>query len=317
MSSIGAPLTPSRLCPPRTLLAAKALGPASVVVAAAHSETALQSVVWGIEFGIVTPILVGDLDRIRALAQAHGWDLSAARLIAAASDQEAAELAVGLARAGEARVLMKGHLHTDVLMRAVLDPAQGLRQARRLTHAFHLTWPGAARDLLISDAAINVAPDQETRRHIVRHAVALARALGPDLPRVALLSATEEVNAAMPSSLAAAAFIEAYGAEARGWGCEIAGPLALDVALSEEAARIKGLVDHPVAGRANVLIVPNIETGNALFKALVHLLHATAAGLVLGARVPIVLTSRADPAEARLSSLALARILAGAPPVDG
>lgn len=240
----------------------------------------------------------------------HQASPPAFRVVSAATDEDAARLAVGLVASGEAQLLMKGHLHTDVLMRTVLDRTTGLRRpGNRLSHVFVMRWPGAPRDLLITDAALNVAPDPVTTGHIVRHAITVAKIVGIRHPRIAMLSASETVNASMPSSIAAGAFVEAFRAEAMASGCSISGPLALDVALSMGAATLKGLVDDPVAGRADIIVVPNIETGNALFKMLVHLQHATAIGVVLGATVPIVLTSRADPIEAKLASIALAQLL--------
>jgi phosphate acetyltransferase len=194
-------------------------------------------------------------------------------------------------------------------MRAVLDPEAGLRTGRRLTHVFHMMWPNSERELLISDAAVNVHPDFKTKLDIVRNAVELAHLLGKSEPKVALLSATEEATDRVPSSVEAARLAAHFAHAPPELRCRIYGPLALDVAISVEAARLKEVAD-PVAGNADVLIVPNIETGNALFKMMVHFLHATAAGVVLGAAVPIMLTSRADPPEARLASAAVACLAA-------
>jgi phosphate acetyltransferase len=297
------------LCPPDLLLRARQRGPAVMAVAAAGARHVLQSVCWAASFGLVEPVLVGDPVMIDAALRQQASP-PAFRVVPATTDEDAARLAVGLVASGEAQLLMKGHLHTDVLMRAVLDRTTGLRRpGNRLSHVFVMRWPGAARDLLITDAALNVAPDPVTTGHIVRHAITVANIVGIRHPRIAMLSASETVNASMPSSIAADAFVEAFRAEAMGSGCSISGPLALDVALSMEAATLKGLVGDPVAGRADIIVVPNIETGNALFKMLVHLQHATAIGVVLGATVPIVLTSRADPIEAKLASIALAQLL--------
>lgn len=297
------------LCPPDLLLRGRQCGAAAMAVAAAGAPDVLQAVCWAASFGLVEPILVGDPAAIEAglhrQAASHRF-----RIVPATTEGEAARLAVELVAAGEARLLMKGHLHTDVLMRAVLDRAAGLRlPGRRLSHVFVMCWPGAARDLLITDAALNVAPDPPTTLHIVRHAIRVAKTVGIVHPRIAMLSASETANAAMPSSVAAGAFAASFREEAEHSGCSIAGPLALDIALSAESAALKGMAGDAVAGRADILVVPNIETGNALFKALVHLRHATAIGVVLGAAVPIVLTSRADPIEAKLASVALARLL--------
>ncbi|HEX7389849.1 MAG TPA: bifunctional enoyl-CoA hydratase/phosphate acetyltransferase [Acidiphilium sp.] len=300
----------SYLCPPELLLRARQHGPAVMAVAAAGAAHVLQSVFWAASFGLVEPILVGDPETIETASRGQDAALSF-RIVPAATEEDAARAAVGLVASGEANLLMKGHLHTDVLMRAVLDRAAGLRRSGgRLSHVFAMRWPGAPRDLLITDAALNVAPDPVTMGHIVRHAIEVAKILRIPHPRIAMLSASETVNASMPSSMAASAFVATFRDEAESAGCSIAGPLALDVALSMEAAALKGLGADPVAGRADILVVPNIETGNALFKALVHLQHATPIGVVLGASVPIVLTSRADPIEARLASIALAQLLA-------
>jgi phosphate acetyltransferase len=287
-----------------------------VAVAAAHGAHVLQSVAWAEALGLVRPILVGDPGQIGLAAEAVGLTLGSCSIVPASDEAGAARAAVGVVQSGRAQALMKGHLHTDVLMRAVLDPRGGLRDRRRLSHVFAMLRTGETAPLLITDAALNVAPDDETRRCIVRHAIIVARALGLTTPRIALLSATEEINPAMPSSVAAADFAVSFQAEASDCGAHIAGPLALDLALSPTAARIKGLSDDPVAGRASILVVPNIETGNVLFKAMVHMLNATAAGVVLGAKVPIVLTSRSDPPEARLASIALACLVADKPMED-
>jgi phosphate acetyltransferase len=302
-------VAPAYLCPPALLLRARRLGPAPVAIASANADHVLECAGWAREFGLIEPILVGDVSWIERHVQDHEPSLAHVRVVPAASEAEAAQIAVGLVRGGEAKMLMKGHLHTDVLMRAVLDADTGLRTDRRLSHVFAMIWPGSSGYLLITDAALNVAPDQKTMLHIVRHAIAVAQALDMIHPRIAMLSATEEVNPAMPSSVAAASFRQSFLDEAKASGCFISGPLALDVALSAHAARLKGLHGDPVAGQADILVVPNIETGNALFKMLVHLRHATAIGVVLGAAAPIVLTSRADPAEAKLASIALARIM--------
>ncbi|MCU4160398.1 phosphate acetyltransferase [Acidiphilium sp. AL] len=301
------------LCPPDLLLRARERGPTPMAVAAAGASDVLQSVCLAASFGLVEPILVGDPAAIGAVLSKEASP-PAFRIVPAMTEADAARLAVGLVTTGEARLLMKGHLHTDALMRAVLDRAAGLRPpGSRLSHVFVMRWPGAVHHLLITDAALNVAPDPETTLHIVRHAIRVAKTVGIAHPRIAMLSASETVNAAMPSSVAAGAFAASFCEEAERSGCSITGPLALDIALSPESAALKDMAGDAVAGRADVLIVPNIETGNTLFKALVHLLHATAIGVVLGATVPVVLTSRADPMEAKLASIALAQLLSPQP----
>lgn len=299
---------PSYPCPPELLLRAARNGPVPVAVAGATAAHVLQSVSWAASFGLIEPILVGEKTAIMAACPA---ELAKARIVEAKDEADAAARAVALVRGGEAGLLMKGHLHTDTLLRAVLAPELGLRTGNRLSHVFAMYWAARGRPLLITDAALNIAPDPKTMATILRHALLAARALDLTQPRIAMLSATEEVNLAMPSSVAAQQFADAARAGVEAKGGFISGPLALDVALSATAARIKGLTTDPVAGRADVLVVPNIETGNGLFKLLVHIANATAAGVVLGASVPIVLTSRADPAEAKLASIALARLIAG------
>ena len=288
------------------VLAAGRRGPVATAIAAAAEPAVLHGARLASEGGLITPVLVGDPEAIAAAARATGWDLAGLRVVAAGDPAACAAAAVALARCGEVQALMKGHLHTDVLLHAVLDRTVGLRCGRRLTHVFHMTMGGNFKPILITDAAVNVAPDHATMRDIVRNAIDLARTLGDAIPRVALLSATEERTASVPSSVAA---FDLAAELAREEHAEIAGPLGFDNAVSAEAARIKR-IGGPVAGRAGVLVVPNIETGNALFKALVHFQGATAAGIVLGAAVPIMLTSRADPPLARLVSAGLARLAA-------
>ena len=289
---------------------AKAAGgtPAVTAVAGAGSRVALESARRAAAHGLIEPVLVGDPDAVAALAEKIGWDIGSVRMVAASDERRASETAVALARGGEVAALMKGQVHTDALMRAVVDRDNGLRAGRRMSHVFYMTAPGRAGSITISDAAINVAPDAGMKLDIVNNAVSLLHALGIAEPRVAVLSATEAPIAAMPSSLEAAEVVR-RAAAGEVEGAVLDGPFALDVAVSPEAADIKG-VDSPVAGRADLLVMPNIEAGNAVFKAMVYFMSATAAGLVMGAKVPIMLTSRADPPEARLTSAALAAIVA-------
>ena len=289
---------------------ARASGGAAAVTAivGAGSRVALESARRASTQGLIEPVLVGDLDAVAAIARDMDWDLDGIRTIAAADERLASEVAVALARGGEAAALMKGQVHTDVLMRAVVDRDTGLRTGRRMSHVFYMTAPGREGSIAISDAAINVAPGPGMKLDIVNNAVGLLHALGTAEPKVAVLSATEVPIAAMPSSLDAAEVVR-RAAEGEVAGAVLDGPFAFDVAISPQAAAIKG-VDGPVAGRADLLIMPNIEAGNAVFKAMVYFMSATAAGLVMGAKVPIMLTSRADPPEARLTAAALAAIVA-------
>lgn len=295
-------------CPTRLLDTARRLPPLPIAVAAANSPFALEGARRAREQGVVEPVLVGDPIDIRRIAKEMAWPLEGTRIVRARDDEDAARRAVQLARSGECGAVMKGHLHTDTLMLAALKKDAGLRAGRRFTHAFYMSAPGWKRGLILSDAAVNVAPSVDTKLDIVRNAVDLAHALGIPEPRVALLSCTEEVTDRVQSSLDAAE-VSARWRDSQYEGALVHGPLAFDVAVSPEAARIKG-IDHPVAGHADALVVADIESGNALFKMMVHFMGATAAGVVLGASVPIVLTSRADPPEARLISAAVARLLA-------
>ncbi len=293
------------VCPPSLVTDLADAQPQPMAVVAANSAVVLESAWMALRHGLVEPVLVGDPARIKGIADEIGWTLAGCRIVPAEDDAAAARTSVALARRGEVAALMKGHIHTDMLMRAVLDKREGLRTGRRMTHVFHMSVPYSTRELIISDAAINVAPDIEMKLDIVRNAVGLAHALGNPHPRVALLSATEEPSEKMPSSMEAAAVVRRLEAEGLP-DCDVYGPLAIDNAVSPVAARLKS-IEHPVAGNADILVVPNIETGNALFKMMVYFIGATAAGIAVGATVPIVLTSRADPPEARVAAAALAR----------
>ena len=296
-------------CPPALLELAREKPAVVTAVANAGSTLALESARLAVEAGLIVPILVGDKSEIARAADEITWDISEFDVVDANDEAEAALTAAKLCGDGAAGALMKGHVHTDAFMMAILNRDSGLRTGRRLTHVFHMTVPDTEKALLITDAAVNIAPDMETKFEAIRNAVALAHALGIDKPRVAILSGSEEPTERMPSSMDAAALAERAAAKLS--GALVHGPLAFDNAVSPGAARIKG-IDHPVAGNADILLAPNIETGNALFKMMVYFMSACAAGIVLGAKVPAILTSRADPPEARLASAAIAAILADA-----
>ncbi len=295
-------------CPTYLLEKARALPSVPTAVANAVNEVTLASARLAADEGIIEPILVGNLEQMQKAADAVGWDLSNVRTVDATDETDAAKRAVELISAGEAASLMKGHVHTDILLRAVLNRSAGLRTESRLSHVFHMTIPGSDKSLCITDAVINVAPSVVDKIHIAQNAIDLAHALGNERPHMAVLSGTEEVNRSMQSSVDAAELkkLAAMGALR---GAVVDGPLAFDNAVSREAADIKG-IDSPVAGNADILLVPNLESGNFLFKQMVYFMSATAAGLIMGAKVPVILTSRADPPEARLASCALAAIYA-------
>lgn len=291
---------------PPSLLSGLTGDPTPTVVIAANSAVVLESVKAAVDAGLIEPILVGEPSLIEKAAADVGFALGTARIVPAMGEEEAAQRGVKLASQGEAGIVMKGHLHTDVLIRAALDKTDGLRCGRRFTHVSHLTVPGNPKVLILTDPAINVLPDAPTRMDLVRNSVDMARAIGIARPKVAMLSAVEIVNPGMPSSVAAQETVEAFNASGEDLGFDIAGPFAFDNAISPEAARIKG-VSNPVAGQADIIVSPNIETANAIGRIMVNFMSATLAGVVMGAKVPFVLTSRADPAEARLASIALAR----------
>jgi phosphate acetyltransferase len=288
----------------RLINAAKTLPPVATAVAHPCDASSLSGAIDAAKLGLITPILVGPKTRIEAVAQSCQLDLSPYEIVDAPHSHAAAAKAVELVRAGRAEVLMKGSLHTDELMAAVVHKDTGLRTARRISHCFVMDVPNHPDPLIISDAAVNIAPTLQTKADIVQNAIDLAHALHLPQVRVAILSAMETVNPQVPSTIEAAALCKMADRGQISGGL-LDGPLALDNAINLEAAQIKQ-IDSPVAGRANVLIVPDLEAGNMLAKSLSFLASADSAGIVLGARVPIILTSRADSVMARLASCAVA-----------
>ena len=288
----------------RLLEVAKALQPVATAVAHPCDESSLSGAVDAAKLGLIKPILVGPKAKIEAVAKQFKLDISGYEIVDAPHSHAAAAAAVELVRAGKAEALMKGSLHTDELMAEVVKKDTGLRTARRISHCFVIDVPLHPEALIISDAAVNIAPTLEEKVDIVQNAIDLARALRAPEVRVAILSAMETVNPKVPSTIEAAALCK-MADRGQITGGILDGPLALDNAISPEAAEIKKIVS-PVAGRANVLIVPDLEAGNMLAKSLSFLAKADCAGIVLGAKVPIILTSRADSVIARLASCAVA-----------
>jgi phosphate acetyltransferase len=280
------------------------------VVAHPCDETSLRGAVEAAEVELMRPILVGPAEKIHAIAKSHDIDVSPFELVDTPHSDAAAAKAVEIIREGGAELLMKGSLHTDELMRAVTSSATGLRTARRISHVFVMDVPHHSETLFITDAAINIAPDFEAKRDIIQNAIDLFTQIGLGTPRVAILSAVETVTSKIPSTIEAAALCK-MSERGQITGGILDGPLAFDNAIDPEAARIKG-IQSPVAGRAQILVVPNLEAGNMLAKNLIFLARADAAGIVLGARVPIILTSRADSVRARLASCAVGALLADA-----
>jgi phosphotransacetylase/acyl dehydratase len=282
----------------------KGLAPIRTAVVHPVDENALLGAIEAAEAELIIPILVGPERKIQAVADAQHVDLSPYELIATEHSHAAAEQAVALARAGQVEAVMKGSLHTDELMQAVLAPGIGLSTARRMSHVFVEDVPTYPRPLFLTDTAINIYPDLEAKRDIVQNAIDLAHVLGIEVPKVAILSAIETVNPKIHSTLEAAALCK-MADRGQITGGIVDGPLAFDTAVSPEAARTKGIVS-PVEGQADILVVPDLESGNMLAKQLEYLAEAQAAGIVLGARVPIILTSRSDSPLVHKASCALA-----------
>jgi phosphate acetyltransferase len=271
------------------------------------SDVALRGTAEAASEGLITPTLIGDEAQMHALAAKIGVNIKPYTILQADTEGRAAELGVAMCRTGGAQAMMKGSLHTDELMKAAMQRDTGLRTSRRITHVFVMDTPAYPRTLLITDAAINIKPEFEDKIHIVQNAIDLAHALGIPEPKVALLSAIETVNPKIPSTMEAAALCK-MADRGQITGGILDGPLAFDTAVSVKAARIKHLIS-PVTGQADILVVPDLESGNMLAKQLEYLGGAQLAGIVLGARVPVILTSRADSAETRLTSCAVAVLL--------
>jgi phosphate acetyltransferase len=295
----------------RLIAAAKAVPAVPTIVVHPCDETSLRGAIDSAEAGIIRPILVGPERKIRDTASKHRLDISGFEIVDAAHSEEAAAKGVELIHAAKGEMLMKGSLHTDELMRAVTAKAGGLRTDRRISHVFVMDVPAYAETLFITDAAINIFPDLDAKRDIIQNAVDLYTQAGfGKSPRVAILSAVETVTSKIPSTIEAAALCK-MADRGQITGASLDGPLAFDNAIDLEAARIKGIKSE-VAGRAQILVVPDLEAGNMLAKNLAYFAKADGAGIVLGARVPVVLTSRADSARARMASCAVAALYAHA-----
>ncbi len=301
--------TDSYQCPKSLLKQAETLTPTPTAIVGAHGALPMKSAKLAQEQQLITPIFIGNRIEILKIADGLNWDIGVERIIHAETDKDSADVAAVLAGKGEVAALMKGQVHTDEFMHGILKKEAGLRTGRRLTHIFHMTLPEHNNSLMITDGAVNVAPSIDTRLQAAQHAIELSHMLGNNNPKVAVLSGTESPIKSMPSSIEAVEITKRAVNEISGG--QVFGPLAFDNAISTKAANLKK-INHPVAGNADILLVPNIETGNALFKMMVYFMGACAAGIVLGAKVPITLTSRADPPEARVASAALANIVAQA-----
>lgn len=285
---------------------AEPLPPLPTAVIAPEEPKSLGGALLGMQHTIITPILIGDPALIAAAAAECGASLAGIEIIEARDHDHAANIAVDLVCQGRAAALMKGHLHTDVMLKAALRKENGLRAGRRFTHVFVMDVPGVPHPLLVTDAAINIAPDLRTKMDICQNAIDLARSIGIEVPKVGVLSAVETVNPDIPSSLDAA-LLSKMAERGQITGGIVDGPLAMDNAVDISAARTKGITGQ-VAGRAEVLVVPNIDAGNMLAKQLAYISHAEGAGVVMGAKVPIILNSRSDDDMARLASCAVAAL---------
>ena len=288
----------------RLIIQGSSLEPVSVAVCHPCSEVSILGVVDAAKAGLIKPVLVGPLEKLKEIAKLARVDISEYRIISTEHSHASAAKAVALCRNGECQALMKGSLHTDELMHEVMLRDSGLRTERRMSHVFIMVVPNYPRILLITDAAININPTLEEKVDIVQNAIDLAHVLDIPQPKVAILSAVETVSSKIASTIDAAALCKMADRQQITGGI-LDGPLALDNAINLEAAKIKGIVS-PVAGKADILVVPDLESGNMLAKQLEYFANAKAAGIVLGARVPIILTSRADSAATHLASCAVA-----------
>lgn len=296
------------VCPPGLIARARAFPPPRVALVNAGAAFPLQGMREAAEAGLARPILIGDREKIETVAGEIGWDIAGIPLIHAPRDTAAPE-AARLVREGEADAIMKGQVHSTSFLKALLPASVGLRdRATRCGHVFHITVPGHERPLLLTDAALNVEPSVEIRQACLTHAVRLSALLGNDRPKVGLLAPSEDVTASIPNTGEAAAI--ALWAKTALPDAVVEGPMALDLIFSRAAAEVKGFRSE-VSGDADIMVVPNITSGNALFKLMVLGMGACAGGLVLGAKVPLLLTSRSQDAAARLASVALGAIVAG------
>ena len=292
----------------RLLEQAEPLPAIPTAVVAPEEPDALAGAILAARHTLIAPILIGDLAKIAAAALAEGIDLSPYEIVAEPDHTRAAAAAVAMVHEGRAKAVMKGHLHTDVLLGQIVKRDGGLRTGRRLSHVFVMDVPGLDHLLMVTDAAINIAPDLQTKADIIQNAIDLAHALGIPEPKVGVLSAVEKVNPAIPSTLDAA-ILSKMAERGQITGGLVDGPLAMDNAIDLKAATTKG-IRSLVAGRAEILVAPNMEAGNMLAKELTYLAHAEGAGIVMGAACPIILTSRADDDKARLASCAVAALVA-------
>ena len=291
------------ICPDKLLKLAKTKGPVKVVIVNAGKAVSIESTKQAFDEGLIEPVFIGDKKIIEKLASDIKWDISKFEIIDEPVENNTAPIAAKMASEGKIKIIVKGHIHTDVLMKAVLKRDLNLIGKKRLSHVWHMTLEKNDKPFIITDGALNVLPKLETKMHILKNSVEFAKRIGINKPKVSILSATEEVLDSMPSSKEAKELTERASKE--GVEAEVFGPMAFDNSVSEKAAQIKG-IKNAVAGKTDILLVPNVEAGNALVKMMIYFMSACAAGVVIGGKVPVVITSRADDTQARLASIAAA-----------
>ena len=291
------------ICPDNLLKIAKNKGPVKAVIVNAGKKVAIESTRQAVKANLIDPVFVGDKSLILKIAKDINWDISKYEIIHESIENNTAPIAAKLASEEKIKIIVKGHIHTDVLMKAVLKRDLNLIGKKRLSHIWHMTLEENDKPFIITDGALNVLPKLETKMHILKNSVDFAKRIGISKPKVSVLSATEEVLNSMPSSLEAKELTKR--AKSEGVDAEVFGPMAFDNSVSEKAAEIKG-IKNTVAGKADILLVPNVESGNALVKMMIYFMGACAAGVVVGGKVPVVITSRADDTQARLASIAAA-----------
>ena len=291
------------ICPENLLKIAKTKGSVKVVIVNAGKSVSMQSAKEAVEEGLIDPVFLGDKPIIEKLSKEINWDISKYEIIHEPVENNTALIAAQMASQGKIKIIVKGHIHTDILMKAVLKRDLNLIGKKRLSHIWHMTLDKNDKPFIITDGALNVLPKLETKMHILKNSVEFAKRIGIKKPKVSILSATEEVLNSMPSSKEAKELSERALKE--GIEAEVFGPMAFDNSVSEKAAQIKG-IKNAVAGKTDILLVPNVEAGNALVKMMIYFMGACAAGVVVGGKVPVVITSRADDTQARLASIAAA-----------
>ena len=291
------------ICPEKLLKLAKTKGPVKVVIVNAGKAVSIESTKQAFDEGLIEPVFIGDKKTIKKLASDIKWDISKFEIIDEPVENNTAPIAAKMASEGKIKIIVKGHIHTDVLMKAVLKRDLNLIGKKRLSHVWHMTLEKNDKPFIITDGALNVLPKLETKMHILKNSVEFAKRIGVNKPKVSVLSATEEVLDSMPSSKEAKQLTERALKE--GIEADVFGPMAFDNSVSEKAAQIKGIRNN-VAGKTDILLVPNVESGNGLVKMMIFFMGACAAGVVVGGKVPVVITSRADDVEARLASIAAA-----------